>query len=177
MKGKATQNCSPSSGNIALPDNILVWARAVWLWVALASGPPCLVTTYVPCIFLAVVMALPPWESGSVRTCLADASGRVQGLPGPGASSQGLVGLNMSVFCLPEGRRQPGDWFPAYPKDSVSGSGMDSYAENNQSWLWQRRPVLMTKMNICCVWSKKLEPLGGQEQKVPLAHRVQSHEE
>ena len=35
----------------------------------------------------------------------------------------------------------------------------------------------MTKMNICCVWSEKLEPLGGQEQKVPLAHRVQSHEE
>lgn len=35
----------------------------------------------------------------------------------------------------------------------------------------------MTMINICCVWAKKLVPLGGQEQKIPLAHRVQSHEE
>ena len=35
----------------------------------------------------------------------------------------------------------------------------------------------MTKMNIRCVWAKKLEPLGGQELKFPPAHRLQSHEE
>lgn len=86
-----------SSGNIALPDNILVWARAVWTLSGTRLPASCLVTTYVPCIFLAVVMALPPWE---VWLC-EDLSGRcqrgrVQGSPGPGASLQGLVGLNMS---------------------------------------------------------------------------------
>ena len=73
----------------------------------------CLVTTYVPRIFLAVVMALPPWE---VWLC-EDLSGRCQ-RQGPGlvwpwsiiARSGGLEYVWFSVYL--EGRRQPGDWFP-----------------------------------------------------------------
>ena len=169
MKSKATQLFPRNSGNIALPDNILVWARAVWPWVALANGPP----AWWPLMSLAFFY-LWSWpcllaKSGSVE----DLSGRCQ-RRGPGlvwpwsiiTRSGGYEYVWFSVYL--EGRRQPGDWFPVlvpslpWGFSLFLGSGMDSCAVN-QSWLWQRRPVLMTKMNIRCVWAKKLEPLGGQE--------------
>lgn len=65
-----------------------------------------------------------------LRTCLADASVGVQGSSGPGASSQGLVGMNMSgsLSTWKEGGNQGTgfqSWFPACPEDSVSSWGQE----------------------------------------------------
>lgn len=131
MKSKATQNCSPGAlGTLPCLTTFLSGQGQCDLEWHLPVG---LLPGDHLCPLHFSICGHGPASLGSLallRTCLADASVGVQGSSGPGVSSQGLVGMNMSgsLSTWKEGGNQgtgSQSWFPVCPEDSVSSWGQE----------------------------------------------------